>query len=178
MGCHVLLQGIFPIQESNLGLLHCRQTLYHLRHQGSPPDPKSPLSHSMTSPAPRLVFSLSGLTFLLQPKKKISSKEENYLTGLLQSNEFTDPNSSRQLVLKLYSTSDHELNTSYDVCAFSVTKSHLTPFCQPYGLYSARLLCPWNSTGKSPGVGTFSKGSSQSRNQTWVSCIAGRFFTR
>ena len=27
MGCHFLLQGIFLMQESNLGLLHCRQTL-------------------------------------------------------------------------------------------------------------------------------------------------------
>ena len=27
VGCHVLLQGIFP--GSNLGLLHCRQSLYH-----------------------------------------------------------------------------------------------------------------------------------------------------
>ena len=30
------LQGIFPTQGSNLGLLHCRQILYYLRHQGSP----------------------------------------------------------------------------------------------------------------------------------------------
>ena len=36
VGCHFLLQGIFPTQEWNLGLLHCRQILYHLRHQGSP----------------------------------------------------------------------------------------------------------------------------------------------
>ena len=28
VGCHFLLQGIFPTQGSNLGLLHCRQTLY------------------------------------------------------------------------------------------------------------------------------------------------------
>ena len=27
VGCHVLLQGIFLTQESNLGLPHCRQTL-------------------------------------------------------------------------------------------------------------------------------------------------------
>ena len=32
----VVLQGIFPTQGSNLGLLCCRQTLYHLGHQGSP----------------------------------------------------------------------------------------------------------------------------------------------
>ena len=36
MGCHSLLQGIFPTQGSNLGLLHFRQILYHLSHQGSP----------------------------------------------------------------------------------------------------------------------------------------------
>ena len=27
VGCHLLLQGIFPTQGSNPGLLHCRQTL-------------------------------------------------------------------------------------------------------------------------------------------------------
>ena len=36
VGCHFLLQGIFPTQGLNLGLLHCRQTLYHLSYQGSP----------------------------------------------------------------------------------------------------------------------------------------------
>ena len=30
MGCHFLLQGIFPTQGSNPGLPHCRQTLYPL----------------------------------------------------------------------------------------------------------------------------------------------------
>ena len=31
-----LLQGIFPTQESNQGLLHCRRILYQLSYQGSP----------------------------------------------------------------------------------------------------------------------------------------------
>ena len=35
VGCHFLLQGIFPTQESNPGLPHCRQTLYRLSHQGT-----------------------------------------------------------------------------------------------------------------------------------------------
>ena len=35
VGCHFLLQEIFPTQESNPGLPHYRQTLYHLSHQGS-----------------------------------------------------------------------------------------------------------------------------------------------
>ena len=29
VGCHFLLQGIFPTQGLNPGLLHCRQILYH-----------------------------------------------------------------------------------------------------------------------------------------------------
>ena len=32
VGCHALLQGIFPTQGSNPGLLHCRWILYHLSH--------------------------------------------------------------------------------------------------------------------------------------------------
>ena len=35
-GSHFLLQGIFPTQGLNPGLLHCRQILYHLSHWGSP----------------------------------------------------------------------------------------------------------------------------------------------
>ena len=34
--CHLLFQGIFLTQGSNLGLLHCRQILYRLSSQGSP----------------------------------------------------------------------------------------------------------------------------------------------
>ena len=34
--CDFLFQGTFPTQGSNPGLSHCRQTLYHLSHQGSP----------------------------------------------------------------------------------------------------------------------------------------------
>ena len=47
-----------------------------------------------------------------------------------------------------------------------------TPWTVP-----ARLLCPLDSPGQNTGVGTFSRGSSQPRDQTQVSHIAGRFFT-
>ena len=33
VGCHSILQGIFPTQGSNPGLPHCRQVLYCLSHQ-------------------------------------------------------------------------------------------------------------------------------------------------
>ena len=35
VGSHSLFQGIFLTQGSNPGLLHCRQIIYHLSHQGS-----------------------------------------------------------------------------------------------------------------------------------------------
>ena len=36
VGNYSFLQGIFPTQGSNWGLLHCRQILYQLNYQGSP----------------------------------------------------------------------------------------------------------------------------------------------
>ena len=36
MGCHALLQGIFPTQGLNPSLLHCRQILYHLSYLEKP----------------------------------------------------------------------------------------------------------------------------------------------
>ena len=36
VSCHFLLWGFFLTKGSNLGLLHCRQILYHLSYQGGP----------------------------------------------------------------------------------------------------------------------------------------------
>ena len=36
VGCHPLLQGIFPTLGLNPGLLYCGQILYCLSHQGNP----------------------------------------------------------------------------------------------------------------------------------------------
>ena len=40
VGCHSLLQGIFPTQGLNLGVLHSGRILYLLSHQGSGRGPK------------------------------------------------------------------------------------------------------------------------------------------
>ena len=40
VGCHSLLQEIFPTQGSNPGLLHCRRILYRLDYKGSPLTPE------------------------------------------------------------------------------------------------------------------------------------------
>ena len=58
--------------------------------------------------------------------------------------------------------------------AFSESRSVMSNSLQPHGLYS-----PWSSPGQNTGVGSFpfSRGSSQPRDRTQVSRIAGRFFT-
>ena len=50
---------------------------------------------------------------------------------------------------------------------------------RPHGLYSTKLLCPWNSPCKTTGIAdhSISGGSSQPTGRTLVSCIAGGFFT-
>ena len=50
---------------------------------------------------------------------------------------------------------------------------------QPHGLQHARLLCPWNAPGKNTEwvAISFSRGPSQSRDWTGVSCTAGRVFS-
>ena len=51
VGCHFLLQGIFPTQELNSCLLLDRQILYHLSHQGYIlPNPQMCLHRSEMSP--------------------------------------------------------------------------------------------------------------------------------
>ena len=68
------------------------------------------------------------------------------------------------------------------ICTWSgcclVAQSCSTPL-GPHGLQLVRLLCSWNSPGKNTGMGSHSllQGSSRPRDQTHVSCVAGRFLT-
>ena len=48
---------------------------------------------------------------------------------------------------------------------------------QPHGLQSARLLCPWDPRILEWIAIPFSRGSSQTRDRTQVSCTASRFLT-
>ena len=69
VGCHFLLQGIFPTQGLNLGLLHCWQILYWLSYKGSPcstldiQNPQIILDHHPFSPP----MNFSGISFSLVP---------------------------------------------------------------------------------------------------------------
>ena len=85
VGYHFLLQRIFPTQGLNPGLLHCRQILHQLSHQGSP-KPVVKVAHNFrplgltqcisletrprdNTPVPNFCSSLIALTFhvLLPP---------------------------------------------------------------------------------------------------------------
>ena len=55
VGCHSLLQGILPKQRLNPGLLHWRQSLYHLSHQGIFP----PLCRTLSVTSHGMYFSIS-----------------------------------------------------------------------------------------------------------------------
>ena len=44
VGCHALLQAIFPTQGSNPDFWHCWWILYHLSHQGT--GKKHPMAHT------------------------------------------------------------------------------------------------------------------------------------
>ena len=51
VGSRSLLQRIFPTQGLNPGLLHCRQILFPLSHQGTPEEQRTTLNDSRTGTA-------------------------------------------------------------------------------------------------------------------------------
>ena len=61
------------------------------------------------------------------------------------------------------------------VCVLSL--SVVSNSVRPLGLWPTRLLCPWGFSRQEYWSGLPSRGSSQSRAQTQVFCIAGGFFT-
>ena len=61
-----------------------------------------------------------------------------------------------------------------DACVLS--HSVVADSLWPYGPQSTRLLCSWDSPGKNDGIGSFSRSSSQPRDQT-LDSLAGGFFT-
>ena len=86
MGCHFLLQGIFPTQGSNPGFPRCRQLLYHLSHLGSP----IAKHNKATSLSVRAAQSLScvqpcvaSLTVALQASLSMGFLRQDNWTGLL-----------------------------------------------------------------------------------------------
>ena len=98
VGCHALLQGIFPTQGSNLGLPYHRQILDPLSHQGAPlhlpetecksqvlhkafPDTVSEQVNKLFTPCPPLCY--NSIKHYLSPKLKIKNCEPLRLALLI-----------------------------------------------------------------------------------------------
>ena len=83
MGCHTILQGIFPTQGLNTGLPHCRWILYQLSHKGSPkileipspgdlPDPGiEPGSPALQADSYQLSYQISPNLSIFRPKFRL-----------------------------------------------------------------------------------------------------------
>ena len=92
VGCYFLLQGIFPTQGSNAGLLHCRQILYPLSYKGSPRLIEVSPKWSRKSGGLKAVFSAGDLHFcckqwssprLHQPNPREKTREKRANQSLL-----------------------------------------------------------------------------------------------
>ena len=157
VGCHALLQGIFPTQGLNLGIPHCGQILYHLSHSNSgcqmlqqqpslpltPEGPtRSPGSHGPSGRAACTTAWTCGRVFSCSGSHQ-NSQLFNPWIGRIPWRRETLP----------------------------------TPVFWP-GEFQG-LNNPWDFTGKNTEVGYcfLLQGSSQPRDWTWVSCTAGRLFT-
>ena len=78
--------------------------------------------------------------------------------------------SSSSLFISFLICKLRKLLSTLDVFSHSVVSKSL----QLYGIYSPRLLCPWNFLGKNAKVAciSYSRGSSQPKDRTCVSCIS------
>ena len=216
VGCHALLQGIFPTQGSNLclpHLLHCRRILYPLSHLGSPLilHNKNYIFFKSTStfptpPNPWLPPILPSFSMKLTTLDIHLSRNMQYLSCdwlisltimfsgfihavaygrfhyILRLNNiplymclyayvciiFFTPSSINQYLCHFYILKVKELVIQSCPIPCDPMDSSM-PGSSVHGISQARIL-EWVAI-------SFSKGSSQPRDCTQVSCIAGSVFT-
>ena len=84
VGCHSLLQGIFPTQGLKLMLLHCKETLYHLGHQGSHHIYEKKIFFFRT-----LYYTLKCPVIVQKPVSSRNSAENIFQTGFITSSQHT-----------------------------------------------------------------------------------------
>ena len=191
MGCHFLLQGIFPAQESNpwlLWFLHCSQILYCWAAWEAPDvpgwpktrvrsavlcskplrDPPGPGEHPTSYPQVQFLHINQHTFLILLILKKMKVKVPQSCLTLCDPMGYTVPGILQARILEWVSFlffrgifPAHGLNPGL-------------PHCR-------RILYQLNHKG-SPRIlewvaYLFSSGSSWPKNQTRVSCTTGRFFT-
>ena len=177
VGSHSLFQGIFPTQGSHPGLYHYRQTLYHLSHQGSPINIWGTFKNLILKQCLCMVVTI------------ILSTENLSLQSLRNKPKIIQIIDDRKWKWKSDSLQPHGLNSLWNspgqntgVGSFSLLLGIFPTQGSHPGLPHCRQILYQLSHKGSPRIlkwvaYPFSKGSSSPRNWTWVSCIAGRFFT-
>ena len=128
VGSHFLPQRIFLTQGLNLGLLHCRQTLDHLSHQGSPFYWRL-LLLLLLSHFHRVWLCATPSMAAHQAPSSLGFSRQEHWSGLLFSSPMRE---------------SEKWKWSHSVVSDS---------SWPHGLQPTRPLCPWDFPGKSTGVG-------------------------
>ena len=81
VGWHSLLQGIFPTQGLNPGLLHCRQILYCLSHQESPT-----VNHAAINISVQMSLQVPDFnSFRYTPRSGLAGSCDNFILKFLRS---------------------------------------------------------------------------------------------
>ena len=151
---HSLLQGIFPTQGLNPGLLHCRQILYHLNHQRSPSICVSFLERSIKT---RIILWVLVALVLIWSLHGRGTKSFVKVIGVWLPSFYK---------IMIDSDSDNEVAQSCPTLCDPV--DYKPPGSSVHGISQAITL-EWVAI-------FFSRGSSQPRDQTQVSLTAGRCF--
>ena len=169
VGCQSLLQGIFPTQGLNPGFLNYRQILHHLA-TGKPRNAEV-YARRKYSKHSSISFKVNG---------EIPSFEKFFKKQILCRSLWHSPhwggnwNGCNFLrifpILGFQSLGKTPKSGKYDwgLVSHSVMSDFVTPWTVAHQAPQARIL-EWVAS-------PFSRGSSQPRNQTWVSYSTGRFF--
>ena len=117
VGSRPLLQGIFPTQGLNLGLLHCRPTIYHLSHQGT----VLPLSQALAEPRDFDFSFMISSEFIEWKKKKWFVLKQLYFGDRRISSV---QSLSRVQLFATPWTAAHQASLSITICSFTQFHVH------------------------------------------------------
>ena len=142
VGSYSLLQGIFPTQGSNAGLLDFWQILYQLSHQGYPLCCYCMFINGITFGQRE---SQNGIMVLLAEcqARALSTIPDCYCVA----KSLRD----RSVVLKNHRPASFLTWHFNTLCTLSCLIMSYSLW--PHGLQPISLLCPWNFPGKNNGVG-------------------------